>query len=108
MGRDHVNVSNKSGGLVRHCEDGGRSVAYITLCNNVGSVLAHYKADLESKQQKYAGFGDIQGTSDTIVAKLEEYARAGSRYVTFFMPDAEDISTIRLLGEQVLPRIAEL
>ncbi len=108
VGGDPATVARKFDVLRRHCEEAGRPFEEITLCNNVGIVLGRDEAAVAAKLEKYPGFGDIQGTSETVVARLKEYAQVGSRYVTFHMPDAEDIDTIMLLGEEVLPRLAEL
>jgi alkanesulfonate monooxygenase SsuD/methylene tetrahydromethanopterin reductase-like flavin-dependent oxidoreductase (luciferase family) len=105
---DPATVARKFGVLRKHCEEVGRPFSEITLCNNVGIVLGRDEAEVAAKLEKYPGFGDIQGTPETVVARLSEYAQAGSRYVTFHMPDAEELDTIQLLGAEVLPRVAEL
>jgi hypothetical protein len=37
---------------------------------------------------------------------LHRYAEVGSQYLTFNMPDACEITPIRLLGETVVPAVA--
>ncbi|MDQ3928102.1 MAG: TIGR03560 family F420-dependent LLM class oxidoreductase [Chloroflexota bacterium] len=108
VGGDPTTVAHKFDVLRRHCEAVGRPFEEITLCNNVGIVLGRDDAEVATKLEKHGNFGDIQGTPETVVARLKEYAEVGSRYVTFHMPDAENLDTIQLLGEEVLPRIAEL
>ena len=108
VGGDPSTVERKFGVLRRHCEEVGRPFSDITLCNNVGIVLARDETELAAKLEKYPGFGDIQGTPETVVSRLREYAQVGSRYVTFHMPDAEELDTINLLGEEVVPRVAEM
>jgi F420-dependent oxidoreductase-like protein len=107
VGGDPAEVGHKYSVLRQHCEDVGRSFEEITLCNNLGIVLARDEEELKAKQARYPGFGDIQGTPDMVVSLLREYANVGSQYITFHMPDAEEIEPILLLGEEVLPRIAE-
>ena len=108
VGGDPATVAHKFDVLRGHCEAVGRPFGEITLCNNVGIVLGRDEAEVAAKMEKYPRFGDIQGTPETVVARLAEYAQVGTRYVTFHMPDAEELAPIRLLGEEVLPRLAEL
>ncbi len=108
VGGDPPTVAHKYDVLKRHCDSVGRPFGDITLCNNIGLVLARDDAQLAAKMEKYPGFGDIQGTPDMVVSRLAEYAKAGSQYVTFHMPDAEEIEPILLLGEAVLPMVAHL
>lgn len=108
VGGDPAMVAHKFDVLRGHCEAVGRDFSEITLCNNIGMVLARNEAELAAKKEKYPGFGDIQGTPDMVLSKLEEYGKVGSQYVTFHIPDAEEIEPILLLGEEVLPRLAEL
>ncbi len=107
VGGDPGMVAHKYEVLRRHCETGGRPFSEITPCNNVGIVLARNEAELAVKKSKYPGYGDIQGTPEMLIERLAEYAKAGSRYVTFFMPDAEDLEPLELLGEMVLPHITQ-
>jgi F420-dependent oxidoreductase-like protein len=106
VGGDPATVARKFEVLRGHCEAVGRPFSEITLCNNVGIVLGRDEAEVAAKMEKYPGFGDIRGTPETVVARLQEYAQVGSRYVTFHMPDAEEIDPILLLGEEVLPPLA--
>jgi hypothetical protein len=39
-------------------------------------------------------------------APRSDFGRVGSQYVTFHMPDAREITPIRLLGETVVPAVA--
>jgi F420-dependent oxidoreductase-like protein len=105
VGGDPATVARKYGVLRQHCEAAGRPFDEITLCNNLGIMLASNEKELAAKKEKYPGFGDIQGTPEMVVARLKEYAEAGSQYVTFHMPDAEAIEPILLLGEEVLPAV---
>ncbi|HYO50357.1 MAG TPA: LLM class F420-dependent oxidoreductase [Chloroflexia bacterium] len=108
VGGDPAKVAHRFGVLREHCNSVGRPFGEITLCNNVGIVLARNEAELAAKKEKYPGFGDIQGTPEMVVERLAEYAKVGSRYVTFHMPDADEIEPILLMGEAVLPRVAEM
>jgi hypothetical protein len=46
------------------------------------------------------------GTPEAIIEGLHRYAEVGSQYVTFHMPDAREITPIRLFGETVVPAVA--
>jgi F420-dependent oxidoreductase-like protein len=105
---DPAEVAHKYDVLRKHCEAVGRPFDEITLCNNVGILLARDEADLQAKQAQFPDFGGFAGTPEMIVARLEEYAQVGSRYVTFFMPGTDHLEPIRLLGEMVVPKVADL
>jgi F420-dependent oxidoreductase-like protein len=94
--------------LRRHCEAIGRPFDQITRCNHVGLLIARDEAELAVKKAQHPDFDEIAGTPDMVVARLQEYAAAGSQYMTFSLADAEDIPAIRLLGEAVLPQVAAL
>jgi alkanesulfonate monooxygenase SsuD/methylene tetrahydromethanopterin reductase-like flavin-dependent oxidoreductase (luciferase family) len=94
--------------LRRHCAVEGRPFQQITRCNHVGILIARDEAELAVKKEAHPDFGGVVGTPEVIVARLQEYAAVGSQYVTFNLADAEDIAAIRLLGEVVLPQVAEL
>ena len=50
----------------------------------------------------------IVGTPQAVLDQIQAYAAAGSQYITFFLPDAQDIAAIQLLGESVLPHLRDL
>jgi hypothetical protein len=45
-------------------------------------------------------------TPEAIIEGLGRYAEVGSQYVTFHLSEASEITTIRLLGETVVPAVA--
>jgi alkanesulfonate monooxygenase SsuD/methylene tetrahydromethanopterin reductase-like flavin-dependent oxidoreductase (luciferase family) len=71
-------------------------------------LIARDAAELAAKKERHPDFDGVVGTPEMVVAQLKEYAAAGSQYVTFNLADAEDIAAILLLGEAVLPKVAEL
>ena len=105
---DPATVARKFDVLRRHCEAVGRPFEALTLCNHVSVLIARDEAELASKQAKYPGFDGIAGTPPVVISHLKEYAAVGSRYVTFTLPDGQDIAPIRLLGEAVVPDVASL
>jgi F420-dependent oxidoreductase-like protein len=105
---DPATVAHLYDVLRRHCAAVGRPFDQITRCNHVGILIARDEAELAVKKARHPDYDGIAGTPEVIVARLREYAAAGSQYVTFGLADAEDIPAIRLLGEAVLPQVAEL
>ncbi|MEO8287059.1 MAG: TIGR03560 family F420-dependent LLM class oxidoreductase [Chloroflexota bacterium] len=94
--------------LRTHCDTVGRPFDQITRCNHTSILIASDDAELAIKKRQHPDFDGIAGTPEEVVAGLREYAAAGSQYVTFNLADAEDTSAIQLLGEAVLPLVAEL
>ena len=105
---DPATVGHKFEVLRRHCEAVGRPHTEITRSNHLGILVARDKVELAAKQEKHPNFDGIAGTPDAVVAQLQEYAAAGSQYVTFHLADADDIAAIELLGKRVLPEVAGL
>ena len=93
--------------LRRHCEDIGRSPESITRCSDVSILVASNERELARKLER---FGDqdfhLIGTPEQVVDGLRAYARAGTQYVTFDLPDALDIEPILLIGEEVVRNVA--
>lgn len=112
---DYSNVSGDPAEVARlfdvvrgHCDRVGRPFEDITRCNHVSILVARDEAELAAKRLRHPDFAGIAGTPDTVVARLREYASAGSQYVTFTVPDMEDIAAIELLGEAVVPQVEGL
>jgi F420-dependent oxidoreductase-like protein len=107
---DLETVAHKFEVLRRHCEDVGRPYEEITRSHHLSILLARDDAELARKRERFArdlpNFHGLIGTPDTIIAALREYAAIGSQYVTFSMPDAGDLDSVRLFGETVLPALA--
>lgn len=105
---DPATVARKFEVLRQHCEAVGRSFDDITLSNTLGILIAEDEAGLALKKKQYPDFDGIIGTPEEVIAQLKDYADAGSQYVTFALVDPEDIETIQLIGENVLPYVANL
>ena len=105
---DPATVAHKFEVLQRHCEAVGRSFDEITRSNTVGILIAEDEAKLSVKKEQHPDYSGIIGTPEQVLSQLQAYAHAGSQYVTFNLADAEDIEAIRLLGETVLPHVANL
>ncbi len=103
VGGDPATVAHKYDVLRRHCEAVGRPFEEITRCNNVGLIIARDEMELAAKREQHPHFDGIVGTPPAVVDQIQAYAAAGSQYITFFLPNAQDIAAIELLGESVLP-----
>lgn len=105
---DPATVAHKFDVLRQHCETVGRPFDEITLSNYSGILIAPDEASLAAKKEQHPDFEGIIGTPDIVLSQLQEYAAVGSAYITFGLADPEDIEAIQLLGETVLPHVADL
>jgi len=105
---DPATVAHKFDVLRRQCEAVGRPYDEITRSNHVGILIARDEMDLAKKKAQHPDFEGIAGTPDVVISRLQAYAAAGSQYVTFNFADAEDIAAIQLMGEAVVPQVANL
>lgn len=109
---DPATVAHKFGVLRDHCARVGRPYDAITRSNHVSILIARDDTELAAKKARFKDrlpdFAGLIGTPETIIAGLTAYAAVGSQYITFTMPDAHDIEPLLLLGEAVLPAVANL
>jgi len=109
---DPATVAHKFAALHAHCQRVGRPYDEITRSNHVSILIARDETELAAKKTRFKerlpDFNGLIGTPETIIAGLTEYAAVGSQYITFTMPDAQNIEPILLLGEAVLPAVAQL
>ena len=99
-------MAHKYAVLREHCARVGRPYEAITRSNDVDILIA---ADDQELAEKKAQFGEdfaLIGTPKVTIAGIQRYAEVGSQYLTFHMPDAREITPIRLLGETVVPAVA--
>src|SRR5919199_6660893 len=97
VGGDPATVAHKYAVLRRHCERVGQPYEAVTRSNNVGILIAADARQLAAKKAWYGEDFDLVGTPEAIIAGLQRYAEVGSQYVTFHMPDAQEIEPIRIL-----------
>ncbi len=102
VGGDPETVAHRYAVLRQHCERVGRPYDEITRSNNVSILIATDERRLAAKKERHGANFDLVGTPETIIEGLQRYAQAGSQYVTFHMPDAQEIEPILLLGETVV------
>ena len=111
---DMCNVSGSPGEVERlfgvlagHCHAVGRPFREITRCNHVSILIASDETELAAKARRHPEFDGVAGTPETVVARLREYAAVGSQYVTFTLADSDDVEAVRLIGEKVVPAVAD-
>lgn len=103
---DPPTVARLFGVLREHCAAVGRPFEAITRTSFRDILIARSEAELAAKRARFPDFQGIAGTPDMVIAQLAEYAAVGSQYVTFHMPDADEIEPLLLLGETVVPAVA--
>lgn len=101
-------VAHKFAVLREHCERVGRAYDEITRSNHVSILIAANEGELAKKKERYGDKFDVSGTPEMVLEGLQRYAAIGSQYVTFTMPDAQEIEPILLLGESVVAEAASL
>ncbi len=94
--------------LRAHCDAVGRPFDAITRSKYRSIMIARDDAELAAKRARFPDFVGISGTPGEVIAGLQEFADVGCQYITFDMPDAEDIEPLLLLGETVVPEVAGL
>jgi F420-dependent oxidoreductase-like protein len=103
---DPATVAHRYDVMRQHCERVGRSPEAVIRCNDTGLLIAANERELAAKKERFGDKFNLIGTPDQIIDGLERYAKAGSQYVTFNMPDASDVEPILLLGETVVREVA--
>ena len=104
---DPATVAHKFAVLRQHCERAGRPVEAVTRSNDLSILIAADERELAAKKERYGEKFRLVGTPEAIIDGLQRYAEVGSQYVTFHMPDAKEIEPILLLGETVVPAVAQ-
>lgn len=108
---DTATVAHKYDVLRAHCRDVGRDFEAVTRSNHLSILIARDEAELQRKREQYGArlpsFAGLVGTPDTIIAGIKEYAAVGSQYITFSMPDTQEVEPVRLFGELVIPALVD-
>jgi F420-dependent oxidoreductase-like protein len=107
VGGDPALVAHRYDILRQHCERVGRPFEAITRSSDASMLIAANERELAAKKERYGDAFNLIGTPDQIIDRMHEYARAGTQYLTFNMPDAKDIEPILLVGETVVRAVAE-
>ena len=82
-----------------------RSVAVVVCCGADDAEVERRAANIGRAPDELRTNG-AAGTPDEVVAKLERYAEVGADRIYLQVLDVDDLDHIRLLGREVLPRVA--
>jgi F420-dependent oxidoreductase-like protein len=104
---DPATVRHKYEVLQGHCEAVGRPYEQVTRSNHISLLIARDDAALRLKRQQFPRFDGLIGTPDTITSALQEYIDVGTQYITFTMPDSDNVEAIQLFGETVVAAFPE-
>ncbi len=105
---DPETVARRYDLLRQHCERVGRPPEAVTRSNDMAILIAENEHELAQKKEQFGTRFQLMGTPDQVVEGLQRYARAGSQYVTFNMPDANRVQPILLFGETVVQAAARM
>ncbi|HEV8636735.1 MAG TPA: TIGR03560 family F420-dependent LLM class oxidoreductase [Chloroflexota bacterium] len=95
--------------LRQHCREVGRDYDEIVKTNHVTVLIARDEAELARKKERYRWFlaHPLIGTPDRVIAQIREYRAAGSQYLIFNLSDAEQMDSLRLMAEEVIPALID-
>jgi F420-dependent oxidoreductase-like protein len=91
--------------LHRHCERLGRDPATIVRSNFFGAVLASTEEEAKRKREaigdRAPGFMTLVGSTQQVIDRFAEYARAGVQHSVVQLSYEQDPDIVRLLGTEV-------
>jgi F420-dependent oxidoreductase-like protein len=108
VGGDPETVARRYDVLRQHCERVGRPPEAVTRSNDMSILIAANEQELAAKRERFGDKFNVIGTPDQVLEGLQRYAQVGSQYVTFHMPDADQVEPILLLGETVVQEAARM
>jgi F420-dependent oxidoreductase-like protein len=99
--------------LREHCEREGRDPAAVGQSLLVPIVTADWEKEVRDQLElaarrdpSWARGGVVQGTPDTVVPRLRDYARRGVGTFVLALPDATDLSRIDFIADEILPELS--
>jgi F420-dependent oxidoreductase-like protein len=98
--------------LREHCQRVGRPYDDVIKSIYHTVIVGKDDAEVEAKFEKLKDYvprnGALGGTPAQLIEKFKEYAAIGCQYVVFRMPDWNEIDSVKLFGEQVIPALASV
>jgi len=105
---DPARVAHKFDVLRQHCERVGRPVDAVIRSADLSLLIGANERELAAKKERFGDQFHLIGTAEGVLEGMRRYAAAGTQYITFNMPDADEVEPILLLGEQVVPEAARI
>jgi alkanesulfonate monooxygenase SsuD/methylene tetrahydromethanopterin reductase-like flavin-dependent oxidoreductase (luciferase family) len=105
---DPERVAHKFDVLRQHCERVGRPVDAVIRSADLSMLIAANERELAAKKERFGDQFNLIGTANGILEGIRRYAAVGAQYITFHMPDANEVEPILLLGEQVVPEASSI
>jgi alkanesulfonate monooxygenase SsuD/methylene tetrahydromethanopterin reductase-like flavin-dependent oxidoreductase (luciferase family) len=105
VGGDPAGVQQRFEVLHRHCERLGRDPSTIAHSNFFGAVLARTEDEARRKREAIGAraprFMTLVGSTQQVIDRFAEYARAGVQHSIVQLSYEEDPDIVRLLGTEV-------
>jgi F420-dependent oxidoreductase-like protein len=97
-------------GVIReNCERIGRDPAEVERTVYLSVYIGKDEAEVASKADRLKDFvprrGAVMGTAQQLIDQIGEYAKAGTQYVVFRMPDWIDLEPVQQFAEEVIPAL---
>jgi F420-dependent oxidoreductase-like protein len=105
---DPERVAHKFDVLRQHCARVGRPVEAVIRSADLSMLIAANERELAAKKERFGDQFNLIGTADGVLEGIRRYAAVGAQYITFHMPDANEVEPIVLLGERVVPEAASI
>ena len=105
-------MTRRFGILREHCERLGRPYEEITKTIYQSMILGRDEADVAAKTERLAPWiprnGALIGTPDQIIEQLRAFAAVGTQYLIFRMADWNEVESVKLFAETVIPALANV
>ncbi len=105
-------VTRRFGILREHCERLGRPYEEITKTIYQSMIIGRDEADVAAKTERLAPWiprnGALIGTPDQIIEQLRAFAAVGTQYLIFRMADWNEVESVKLFAETVIPALANV
>jgi F420-dependent oxidoreductase-like protein len=110
VGGDPETAGRRFEVLREHCERLGRPYDAITKSIYQTVLIGRDEAEVKAKQERFADYiprsGALIGTPEQLIDQFAAYAKVGCQYAIYRTPDWQDVESIRLFSERVIPALA--
>lgn len=109
---DVATVEQRFGALRAHCDRLGRPYEEITRSIYATVIVGKDQAEVAAKRERLGAYiprnGALVGTPQELIEMFRDYARVGSQYTIFRMPDWIDVEAVQLFADGVIPALADV